>query len=461
MRERPYEMKNTGHPFNSGGEIQKLSLCAAVCLSAATLFITGCAEQSYSALGGVATPTLGQISKEELREQLNKFEDNAVLTIHQTASKLDALNPSRNIIKTNLMARVRLVQAYHVMAQQTDPVIAFIESWALSKRVVIYFEEGEGSILYGQHQPVIVDASRQIAAAVEKIGTIFLNPSDFAETDKLVSNFARQNPIRESFSNLLVYATETLPGQPSPFSKVAAIPMAPFKAMEGVDRTAASIYSVRGSMERFSDIAEGLPESARWQLLLLLTDLEDVEVVRQFSESMAALSASSVQIAGSTETLPQRLREEAVLLIDEIDQKQSNLQVTLDKAHATAAEMEKTLSKARDVIEAAGKTADEANQTLAAWNSAADSTTAALHIIDGWVQSPSSKDESSTFKITDYRDTAQDVTKAAAEIHNLLQSTRFGLIDHLVWRAAQLAVLIFLLAIGYRVVNKRWISPPH
>ena len=458
MQNRKYRTRNLDKPsvFFVQKEIMFFSIV--ICLLTSTIFISGCGEKSYSSLGGKSTPKAGQISKEELREEINKFEDYAVSTIKQTVNKLNELSPGRKILKTNLISRVRLIQGFHIMAQQEDSVTAFIETWTLSKRVQLYFEEGEGSILYTNNQPVITGACKQIEAEIENIGKKFLKEDAFNETNKLVNNFARQNPIRETFSNLLVYATETVPGQPSPFSQVASIPMAPFKAMEGVDRTAASIYSVRGSMDRFTDIAESLPESTRWQLLLLLSDMEDVEVVQKFSDSITKLSDSSVKIANSTDTLPQRVREEAAILVDEIDKKQANLQVTIDKANAAVVEMEKTLSKAKEVIESAGKTVEDANRAFLAWKPAADSTTAALQVIDGWVKKPSSKDESSKFKITDYKETAQEITKAAAEIREMLKSNVSGLIDHIIWRIAQLTGLIFLLVVVYKFVNTRWIS---
>ena len=457
MQSKERRMRNMDKPSVFFVQKKIMFFCIVICFFASAIFISGCGEKSYSSLGGTKTPK-SQISKEDLRDEINKFEDYAVLTIKQAVTKLDEASPGRKTLKTNIISRVRLIQAFRVMAQQDDPVIAFIDTWALSKRVQMYFEEGEGSVLYTNNQPIIIGASKQIEAEIENIGKRFMNGNDFNQTNKLISNFARQNPIKESFSNLLVYATETVPGQPSPFSQVVSIPMAPFKALEGVDRTAAAIYGVRGSMERFSDIIESLPESTRWELLLLLSELEDVEVVRQFLDNMTKFSDSSVKISNSTDTLPQRLREEAAILIEEIDKKQSNLQVTIDKAQAAAVEIEKTLSKAKEVVESASKTVEDVNETALAWKPAADSTTALLQVIDGWIKMPTSKDESSKFKITDYKETAQEVAKAAAEVRGLLKSDVSGLIDHIVWRIIQLVGLIFLLAVVYRYVNMRWIS---
>ena len=72
----------------------------------------------------------------------------------------------------------------------------------------------------------------------------------------------------------------TVTGKPNPFSSALSIPMAPFTALKGVDRTAGAIHSVGRSVEHISDIIEELPESARWQLLLLLLEMGDTEVVK-------------------------------------------------------------------------------------------------------------------------------------------------------------------------------------
>ena len=86
--------------------------------------------------------------------------------------------------------------------------------------------------------------------------------------------------------------------------------------------------------EHFSDVIEDMPESIRWQLTLLLDDMERLETIKSVTNSMAEFSKSSSRFADSTEKLPEQLRKEISMLIEDIDVKQTNLQATIDRVGA-------------------------------------------------------------------------------------------------------------------------------
>ncbi|MHC4154122.1 MAG: hypothetical protein ACYST6_04235 [Planctomycetota bacterium] len=444
-------------------------LLFAVIAGLSVFILCGCGQKARRVFRGKKTPQATRISKEGLREELDKFEEAAAAKYKQLAGELDLLVPDLKIRKINLIMRTRLGQAFRAMLDQEDPIIAFIETWGLCVRVRYYFEEGEGLGVYKEHQSLAIDTFGQIESRIEDIGREFLDQDIFVETRNSIHQFARGRPVTGTFSNLIIYATEVRPGQPSAFDKVAGIPMAPFSAMKGVDRTASAIYGVQGSVERFSDIIEELPESAQWQLLLLLMEMEETEVVKSLLSSMSKFSDSSVRLADTAEKWPETIREQASILIEEIDTKQANLQATLDKAEKTAAAFDQT---AKSVDEAARGVASAANATGEA--------------IKEWKSMPRrEKSTSSTTKITDYRDVAQQVTDAANEIRALIVELREliesealpvhiedvnnrligavdrtavearSLTDRITWRMAQLAAFVFVLVVLYRFVVVR------
>jgi hypothetical protein len=436
----------------------------------------GCGQGARRVFRGKRTPRATEISKEELREALDNFDEFAAAKNAQGANELDQLVPGLKTRKANLIRRTRLRQAVRTMLDHEDPVIAFIEIWGLCVRVRYYLQEGEGLGLYGEYQSLAIDTWQEIEERIEQIGQEFLDEDTFAETRDNVHRFARARPITGTFSNIVVYATEVQPGQPSPFESVIAVPMAPFSAMKGVDRTASAIYSMRGSMERISDIVEELPESAQWQLLLLLMEMEETEVVKTVLTGMSKFSDSSVRFADIADKLPERLREQASILIDEVDAKQANLQVTLERAEKTAVAMEQTFSKANVATETLGRTANSITEAVGAWESAANATG---QVIKELSKRPPRKDKSPTIKISDYRDTIQEVTNAANELRALAAEVRelleplpghiaevnnrvigvvgqagvqaHSLTDHIAWRMVQLIASVFVLALLYRL----------
>jgi len=267
--------------------------------------------------------------------------------------------------------------------------------------------------------------------------------------------------MRGAFSNVIVYATEVQKGQPNPFVSVLKIPMTPFRAMEGVDRTASAIHQFSDTAERFSETVAELPESSRWQLQLLLLDLEDAEMTKSFLNSLSQLSESSTRLEKTAEKLPERLREQLTQFVEDVDKRQANLQQTLQHAEKTSLALNNTLEKLDQTVGSFSATAKDVAVTAQAWESAAKATGTVVEGL-GKVK-PSPQKEGSSFDIKDYRDTAEQTSQAAndikallAETEDLLESGRYSsMLNGFFLRAAGLVVLIFVLAVLYRIISVR------
>jgi myosin heavy subunit len=250
-------------------------------------------------------------------------------------------------------------------------------------------------------------------------------------------------------------------GQPNPFVSVLKIPMTPFRAMEGVDRTASAIRQFSDTAERFSEVVAELPESSRWQLQLLLLDLEDTEMTKSFLNSLSQLSESSARLEKTAEKLPERLREQLTQFVEDVDKRQANLQQTLQQAEKTSLALNNTLEKLDQTVGSLSATAKDVAVTAQAWENAAKATGAVVEGL-GKVK-PSPQQEGSSFDIKDYRDTAEQTSRAAndikallAETEDLLESGRYSsILNGLFLRAAVLVVLIFVLAVAYRIISVR------
>jgi len=456
----------------------------------AGFLLSGCGGKVRTFLDSKRAPKMGAVSKEELAMALDAFDESASQVMSETAQKLYALAPDRKNKRAEVIKNIRLTQAFHCMLAHEDPVIAFVETWGLTVRLVDYFQTGHGQVMFGEHQDVVVSAARRLETEIEEIGRKFLSQEEFEEGRKQVKQFARQQPIRESFSNLVIYATAVRPGEPSPFADIMSIPMAPFTAMRGVDRTASAIYSVRGSMEHISDIAEDLPESVRWQLLLLLMDLEEAEGVKSFLNSASTFAESSVSLAATTEALPEELRQQASVLIEEIDDSQKNIQATLDKAKATAAAFDRSFVTAKDTIEKTGQTAEAINQMAQEWESAAETTDDLIKSVRQWRDSKPKRAAGQATAVQDYQETIRGVTNATNELQALVGDVRdllesealtaridewngcvaaavdrsatqvHGLTDHIAWRLIQLVAVIPAAALACRFVSLHFLTKP-
>ena len=421
------------------------------------LFFTGCGRSAHTTLSGKSAPKATEMSQEDLRVALDDFEDYEVSTIKQTCDKLDELMPTVRIQKINLLHRARMKQAFSTMVAHGDQVGAFIETWGLSIRYTGYLREGEGKGIYGENQSIAVDGAVKIQSTIELVGKKLLKEDVLQTTRKQLIDFATLNPIKGTFSNTIVFAAAVKPGEPSPFDEIFNIPMSPFKAMGGVDRTATSIHEVHNSIDRFSGVAEGLPESTRWQLLLLALDIQDIESVKSFSENMSKISDSSVKLVDVAEKLPERIREQTSILAQEIDSRQANLQVTLEKAEKTVASLEQVFSQAGETLRIMEDTADGVNEAASNWESAATATGQTIQVIKDWSNEPRKENAPPAMTVSDYKSIIQEAAKTANEIKSLTTEI-VGLTDHITWRLIQLVFTIFTLAFVYKFSIRRWIK---
>lgn len=328
--------------------LRECHLALAVALVvASSIMLNGCGPKDVRSIGSGVTPTNGQISKEDIRQQLDKFMEFYKARLIQMSSDLNERVPTKRTEKITLQMRVRMVQGLNAMLEQDDPVIAFIETWALCTRFRMYLEEGEGSSLYGEGQEIALNSAKLLETETERIGHVFLKDDIFDTAKKNITEFANANPIKGEFSGVTKFATKVRKDQPNPFMSVIRIPMTPFRAIEGVDRTATAVHRFTDTAEHFSDIISELPESSRWQLQLLLYDLEETDMTRSFLANMTKFSDSSSRLAGSVEQLPEQLGKELSRFVTEVDSRQQNLQKTLEQAEKTTLAVGIALGEAR------------------------------------------------------------------------------------------------------------------
>lgn len=424
------------------------------------IILNGCASKNVRTIGSGLTPSDKQISKEDLRDQLDKFAEYFKARLRQMSSDLYERVPSKRTEKTTLQMRARTIQGLNVMLDQEDSVIAFIETWALCSRFRVYLEEGDGANLYGEGQEIAVDYAKRVEAEIERIGRAFLKDDVFETTRKNINEFANANPIKGAFTGVTVFATEAQKDQTNPFMSVIKIPMTPFRAIEGVDRTATAVNRFTDTAERFSDIVNGLPESSRWQLQLLLYDLEETDMTKSFLASLAQFSESSSRLSKSVEELPKQLREELTKFIQETDEKQENLRKTLQQAEKTTLAVNNAIEQLDKTSGSLGNVAKDITQTAQAWESAAKTTGDVIQNFDK-LKGPAEKKQS--FDINEYRAAAEQTSRAAndinallSQVEDLLETRRYGsMVNHLVLCAAGLLMLIFVLAVLYRIISAR------
>ncbi|KPK45319.1 MAG: hypothetical protein AMJ65_00250 [Phycisphaerae bacterium SG8_4] len=424
------------------------------------LIANGCNSKQVRTLGGGVTPTNGQISKQDLRDRLEKFAEYFRAKFRQMSTDLNERVPSKRTEKTTLQMKARMTEGLNAMLDQDDPIIAFIEAWALCTRFRMYLEEGEGSSLYGEGQEIALNGAKLLDMEIERIGRVFLKDDVLDAAKKNIVEFASANPIKGTFSGITVFATEAKKDQPSPLMSIAKIPMTPFRAIEGVDRTASAIHRFTDSTERFSDIVSELPESSRWQLQLLLYDIEETDMAKSFLASLAQFSQSSQRLSKSVDELPQQLSREMSGFVKEVDDRQANLQKTLEQTEQTTVVISSALEKLQTASISVNTTAKDVAETAKAWQSAAQ---VIGNVAREYYKKSESSDPNQSIDVKEWATAAERTSQAAIDVGGLLSAiddfskghSYSGLTNAITIRAAGFASLIFVLAITYRIISVR------
>jgi hypothetical protein len=428
---------------------------------------TGCSELGRPGGGDRREPVRAeQISKEELREKLAQLEDNFEAVVERACDDLVAASGDRRTKKLTLLWQMRMFPMARNAVGQDDPVQGLLDVWTLCVRMANYLETGDGKSLFGASQPIAIAAAKECVAYAQRLAGLIMTKQMAADAQRSVQKLAAERPLRGEFTGSEIrIAQETGKGD-DVLTTVLSIPLAPFKAFEGMDKGAAAIRGFTVVAAHLTDVVEGLASDARVQLELLLLEAEDLEAVKSALASFERLSKSSERLAAVAEKLPQDVRRELVGAFDAVDSKQAGVQTTLKEAKAAADQIQ----QASERLTAAGKawegTAKAITEMAEAFKSSPD------HV----AQPPSavSPPEARPFDILDYAKTAdayyaaaKELTALADEIRKLSESNQFSqratevgttvgsVTDHVAWRAVQLIFLIFVLSIGYWIVRRR------
>jgi hypothetical protein len=440
--------------FKRTGDIRLMCVAGIFC---GLLLVCGCGEAAKTMLRRQETPRTRQMTDSELDRKMDVFARDFAEELKNTMNQSLAGQSDSRVARASMMWRMRVTQTLYDMVDQDTAVASLTDMWAFVVRLREFLDQGEGRTAFAAGHDALVATVKKGEADVEAVARSYWVDADYEKVRKGVHDFARANPIQGPFSRLTLYATEVKPGKEGQFLTIVGIPLAPFRAMEGVDRGAAAIESLSANVKVFSDMSEELPESARWQLMLLLDDLEDSNMTRTLLANTTKFAESSDKLATAADKMPSEFRKEATALLKDVEASQPQLQRTT-----------------QDV----GTTAKSVQGAMTAWEGAAKATTDLTKQFSGPADGKNSEPAGRPFDILDYRDTMESVAKAAAGVHVVTQdlqtlaqsedaakrldsaSTKMtamiaeikGLTNGIFWRIGGLMVLGFALALGYRAL---------
>jgi len=270
--------------------------------------IAGCANIKLP-WPGTREAAIQEYSEEELRSDLTFFADRYNSAIIVAADRIARLSADREIRKATVLWKLRLLPVMHELAFLDDPQEAFASVLTLAIATRRYLETGEGASVFGEHQSIAVEASRELEEEVLEIGRNFIKPKKLASIAAELDEVARTHPVRgvDFSAQRLRHAVSNL-DEGGALGAVLNAPLVPFRALEGVSSGAAAIREFNRTAAEFAQIVSSLPRQLRWETQLLLYDIEDRDTVVQALAAVESAAASADRVAGAADRLPSDVR---------------------------------------------------------------------------------------------------------------------------------------------------------
>ena len=410
-----------------------------VCLVASLLAaLPGCASLRLPFGLGGRGPSSG-FTQEDLRDELDAFATRFAGLVASASEEIAHSSISSAIDRRALLWQMRLIPAVREAAFQPDPRQGYVRALTIAVMMHRYFSAGDGKALFGEDQPIALTTARILEEDAIAIGARFLAPSELEKVQKDVLLLAERYPIQGTNFSLVraQQAVEAVP-QSSALTSVVTLPLAPFRALQGVDAGAAAIRDFNRTAERFASIVAALPEEIRGQMQLLLFEAEELRAVTQGIAALELAAASADRASLAVDRLPDEVRS---ILGREVP-------ALFRESQGPVAEEARALAQANELAGPLQATATQLREASALWREILRPQDAAP---------PGLEDR--PFDIREWEATANAIAAGAAELRGLAAELRAftasaGL-DRLFWRAAALLVLFFALMVVYRLLTAR------
>lgn len=264
-----------------------------------TLSTFGCAGGAGPHMAGPSAAGAVRITEAELQNELDEYADRFSGVVSAAANEIATATPDRTARKAALLWKIRLIPRLQDMIFGADPQQAFLDAATLTVQMRKYLEGPgtAGAALFANAQPIAVDACRVLEDDIFRIGGLFLNAQQLETLRAEVNTFSDAHPIRGTFSLTDGRATSTQEARAGSYNWVTTIPMAPFRALEGIDAGAQAISEFNTTASQFSQIIEDMPMQTRWQIELLWYELEERESITGALNSFKTMADSAASLA--------------------------------------------------------------------------------------------------------------------------------------------------------------------
>lgn len=428
---------------------------AAVGLALAVLLCaSGCARALRTGLSlvGLGSPYATGISEEDLRQALDRYARRFAVGVGSAAERIEQETGDGEIRRRALLWRVRMLPAIQ-QAAAASPRQAFTGLLTLAIAQRKYLVEGEGASLFGTLQPAAVEEAQALEEEALAVGDLFMTDEERDGVRWQVEDLTWKYPIRGVFQVEATLEGVAKSESWGSFAWVVAIPLAPLRALEGVDTGAQAILEFNATAREFARLTAQLPQMLRWESQLLAYDLETRETVRSTVGAFELAAESANRLSEAAERLPAAVRHELATVLADLEARRTALGETLREGRTFLAALDETMRQGGTLAASLQSLGEQVERAGATW-------TTLVREARGPEPAPEAA-PSRPFDITEYERTLARAESAVSELRALLRDLDGArpplrnLLDGVLWRLVVLVAAVFALRLAFRALERR------
>lgn len=242
------------------------------------------------------------MSAAELRIRLYDFADVFSGNVEMTADGIYASTDDPVIQRRALQWKISATAEVYQAAFRTDPLGAYTDVWAFTKQMLYFLDTGPGQDLFGDQQADAVATARILERRIHALGVMASESGDISGLEENLEPWVIKHPLRD-----LQFIREST----TPFW--AEYVASEGGAMAAVGRMEESIQDIIARMDIMS---ENLRKQARWETQLLMGEAMSTGEIGEFLARVDSLEVNIDRIRIVLDDLePILARQVAALMI--------------------------------------------------------------------------------------------------------------------------------------------------
>lgn len=419
------------------------------------------------------------------RLKLEDFVAHFSIRVERAADQI-AKNADPSIQRNTILWKMLLIPMARRSLRRADDDAALMDLWLLCVRSTDAFSaSGQAKSFFGDATPIALEASKELEQSIRGLAQSTLTEENFkaaAETisqhsssDKGQARFPIEVPEKAGWDKAISGVLD------KPIQMVSR-PLNYVDPTAGLDQAATAAIQIAATVDRTRTDLNYMPDNLRWQLELLLMELQENVAFSSAVESWAQVGKASASLAETSSKLPGELRAELTTFIEDIESEHSKLQTTLKDLNTTVAGIEGALVDVDKIVLATDDTAKSLTTMAAAYSTLVGGVSSLMTQIDP-PPDPSAEpapkpvatgEQAPPFDITSYGATADKLTKTAngltallAELQVLTESKQSTVLlnntedlfsamtNQLLLKGGALILMVGLVALGYRFAARK------